>query len=178
MLPPIVRWATGRCFVDPDPELVGLVSIMLRLLADGPSEYQLFAALSVYLARPALSGLAVVLLEWGDPKVVGPFENDVITIVGGLLASADLAEMPAALLRFGTAAQRNAIVAQLSPRYTDLVQPVWTWKLVVTVMTVATMKQRIALMQVIVRVVNAKVLHQFTDEMVHRASTQNPGSIS
>jgi hypothetical protein len=169
MLPPVMRWATDRCFLDPDPELVGLICIMLRLLADSPSEYQRLAALSVYLARPALSAIAVVLLEWGDPEVVGPFENDIIANVSGLLASADLAEIPSALLRFGTAAQRNAIVTQLAPRYTDLVQQAWTWKLVVTIMTVATMRQRIALMQVIVRVVNARVLHQFADEMVARA---------
>jgi hypothetical protein len=168
-LTPLVHYVIDRLFVDADRELITLVCALLRMIADSHVEYERLLSLPIYLARPALADLAVTLLEWGEGPAVAAFQEEIVNNVNGLLAGAGLVEVLVAFVAFADRDRRDRVIVQLTPRYQELIQYPWTWRLIYTIMNAATMRQRMALMMQIVTIVKLQLLPPSAEEMLLRS---------
>jgi hypothetical protein len=151
---PVVRWVIERFLIDADPELTNLLCLIIRLFPDLGSEYQRVLSLPLYLSRPALSPVAVALVESSSPPDLRLFGSEIIANINGLLMAPGLIDILGAWLSIAPRAERTHAILQLQPRFEELARHGWAWRLLWTLVSVATMPQRAAVLQVIVGLVN------------------------
>jgi hypothetical protein len=166
---PIARCVMDRFLVEIDPELTNLLCLIVRCFPDIMGEYQRILSLPMYLARPATAPVAVALLESGNPQSLGFFEAEIAGNLGGLLMAPDLIHVLGAYLSVTPRPQRTQAILQLAPRFEELVTHAWAWRVPWTIMSVATMPQRIGLLWVIVKVVCSMVVAPHLDELLGHA---------
>jgi hypothetical protein len=169
LVAPFARFVVDRFFADQDPELTNLAAITVRVFPDLTGEYRPLLALGVYLGRPAAAAVAVALLECCDPSDLQGFVGEAFANVTGLLMAPELIVILNACLSVAPRAGRTYAIAQLAPRFEELAAHPWAWRVPWTVLSVGTMRERVSLLQVVVKLVNAMLIVPHMDELLVHA---------
>ncbi|KAH0786015.1 hypothetical protein GPJ56_010072 [Histomonas meleagridis] len=153
-----------------DPELFGLISALIQLISTSyPNLYSNLCNLQLYLPRPQATLVARTLIEYGEESTIEQFVDDIESKLFDLIHAQDLSEVISSLLIRGPQKRRESIFNKLSPIFNDMIMNPYQWKILHTLLSVVSMRQKINLATIIVQSVSFPSKPPYLDILIIHA---------